>query len=191
MTDPRTHNAAIDAAIHKIDNFLMTKTALPVERVVDAKAALSALRLPEDSQPEPAEGAPGVKPRYFALQSATGAHVGMWDDGKIAALAHAKEHPDGEIIEMVPLSALTSSGPSVEKWQPIETAPKDDTPHIRGTWICDFGGRPTYWQADSGYLTEYGYFVNYEGEEFSFRPSDYSHWTPLLAPPLASDKGAV
>ncbi|MBR9766077.1 MAG: hypothetical protein GYB53_21810 [Rhodobacteraceae bacterium] len=47
----------------------------------------------------------GVKPRYFGVWSATGVHIGVWDDGK-TAYGVLSEYPGGQIVEMVPVSAL-------------------------------------------------------------------------------------
>lgn len=40
--------------------------------------------------------------RLFGVWSVTGVHIGVWNDGLIAAMVHADEHPHGRLLEMVP-----------------------------------------------------------------------------------------
>lgn len=75
-------------------------------------------------------------------------------------------------------------------WQPIETAPKDGTGHLRGRWINSQGKRPT-WTVDSGYVDDDGEFVSFNGNETGWQTDDYTHWMPLPAPPPLSFQDRV
>jgi len=74
------------------------------------------------------------------------------------------------------------------EWQPIETAPKDGTPHVRGLWVCDAtSGYPLYWQVDAGCEhTDDGDWILSDGYTSGWHADDYSHWMPLPEPPQYS-----
>ena len=69
-------------------------------------------------------------------------------------------------------------------WQPIETAPKcDGVAHIRGVWVHSATTRKRmYFDVCPGYL-ESGDFIAMDGEDYGWRPEDYSHWMHLPEPP--------
>lgn len=71
----------------------------------------------------------------------------------------------------------------MSEWQPIETAPKDATYHVRGLWVhrSDTGER-LCWECVAGYIDEYGDFVDHGGDA-PWRADDYTHWMPLPEPP--------
>ena len=68
---------------------------------------------PAPEAPKGGEGLPGVMPRYFAVQSVTGVHIGMWENGKIASEV-LSEYPGGKIIEMVDVHAVPRPTPASE-----------------------------------------------------------------------------
>ena len=72
---------------------------------------IDAALTPAPEAPKDGEGLPGVMPRYFAVQSVTGVHIGMWENGKIASEV-LSEYPGGKIIEMVDVHAVPRATPS-------------------------------------------------------------------------------
>ena len=75
-------------------------------------------------------------------------------------------------------------------WQPIETAPRDGTGHVRGLWVHSAKtGKPIYWEAIAGYVNDDCEFVDHDSNA-PWRADDYTHWMPLPAPPCATWKGA-
>jgi len=70
------------------------------------------------------------------------------------------------------------------EWQPIETAPKDGTPHVRGMWTYDLmTGKAIEWMSDAGYEDEDGDWVLSDACLSGWRAEDYTHWIPLPKPP--------
>lgn len=70
-------------------------------------------------------------------------------------------------------------------WQPIETAPQDDTRHIRGLWVrhAPKGVEPTYyWEAHIGHVTDEGCFDVAHGDDAGWEPDSYTHWMPEPKP---------
>lgn len=71
------------------------------------------------------------------------------------------------------------------QWQPIETAPKDETYHVRGLWVhSSKTGERLYWESIAGYVADDGDFVDHDSNA-PWRAEDYTHWMPLPAPPAA------
>jgi hypothetical protein len=72
-------------------------------------------------------------------------------------------------------------------WQPIETAPNDGTPHVRGLWVTiKREGKPDEreWRYEAGYINDAGDFVDSDyGENFGWEPDQYDAWAPLPAAP--------
>ena len=67
-------------------------------------------------------------------------------------------------------------------WQPIETAPNDETQHVRGLWVCkNRTGKRLHWEAIAGRMED-GDFCDHDGNA-PWWPEDYSHWMPLPEPP--------
>jgi hypothetical protein len=61
----------------------------------------------------------------------------------------------------------------------MKNAPTD-TPHLRGVWVINARTQqPTYFEANSGYIDDSGEFVSFNGDEFGWHPSEYTHWSPL------------
>ena len=74
------------------------------------------------------------------------------------------------------------------EWQPIETAPKDGTGHVRGLWVHSAKtGKAIYWEAIAGYVNDDGDFVDHDSNA-PWRADDYTHWMPLPAPPDSERK---
>jgi hypothetical protein len=73
------------------------------------------------------------------------------------------------------------------KWQPIETAPTEDgVLHLRAVWVYSHStGKRLYFDICAGCLNE-GEFESMSGDDYGWRPEDYTHWTPLPAPPKES-----
>jgi hypothetical protein len=73
----------------------------------------------------------------------------------------------------------------MSEWQPIETAPKDGTPHLRGLWVkrISQGEFWDMWDMDVGHIDDCGDFLNLYGEELGWEADDYTHWMPLPEPP--------
>lgn len=70
----------------------------------------------------------------------------------------------------------------VPQWFPIETAPKDGTPHLRALQVDRSGF--IFWEAHAGRINdETGEFQDLGGEYTGWDADDYTHWTPLLAWP--------
>ncbi len=67
-------------------------------------------------------------------------------------------------------------------WQPIETAPKDGRPHVRGLWVTNNRTGAKWWETISGRIDDGGDFVDHDGNS-PWRHEDYSHWMPLPPPP--------
>ena len=120
--------------------------------------------------------AAGTEPSWFAVQSVSGAHVGMWEDEGIARRVFNDEYPDGMFIPLYTSPAPLPVGVT-DSWQPIETAPKD------GTEVLVTG--PLYNDSAKGrYRTiaafkEDGWYENqaaYPEENLLWEPT---HWTPL------------
>jgi hypothetical protein len=74
-------------------------------------------------------------------------------------------------------------------WQPIETAPSEDhVPHVRGLWVYSAQtGCALYFDMCAGYL-QCGDFISNGGEDYGWRPEDYTHWMPLPEPPAQEDR---
>jgi hypothetical protein len=70
------------------------------------------------------------------------------------------------------------------EWQPIETAPKEDQVlHARGVWVhSNATGNRLYFDVCAGYLQD-GDFLAADGDDYGWRPEDYTHWMPLPEPP--------
>jgi hypothetical protein len=89
-----------------------------------------------------------------------------------------------EADELDRLASAIRAIPVPEAWQPIETAPKDNTPHIRGLWVYARGTRlALYWDAVAGYTTDDGQFVTLSADDTGWDADDYTHWMPMPAPP--------
>lgn len=72
----------------------------------------------------------------------------------------------------------------MSEWQPIETAPNDGTPHIRGLHVHNNRGDFIYWDCHAGRINdETGQFEDLGGEHTGWDADDYTHWTTLLEPP--------
>lgn len=75
----------------------------------------------------------------------------------------------------------------MSEWQPIETAPKDGTRHVRGLWVTvTSGDRPTRkeWHEYVGYVSDDGRFVDPDySDDFGWYANDFTHWTALPPPP--------
>jgi hypothetical protein len=69
----------------------------------------------------------------------------------------------------------------MSEWQPIDTAPKDGTPHLRGLWVNTSTG--DVWDIDAGYIDDHGDFLDLFGDVLGWDVEDYSHWMPLPEPP--------
>ena len=64
------------------------------------------------------------------------------------------------------------------EWQPIETAPKDGTGHVRRLWVHSAKpGKAIH------YVNDDGEFVDHDGNA-PWRADDYTHCTPLPPPPV-------
>ena len=68
------------------------------------------------------------------------------------------------------------------EWQPIETAPKDGTPHVRGLWVTSNRTGARWWESIAGYVDDDGEFVDHDGNA-PWHGDDYTHWMPLPEPP--------
>ncbi len=66
-----------------------------------------------------------------------------------------------------------------------ENPPPPESSHIRGLWVFRAKTKERlYFQASLGHIhDETGEFVGEYDEDFGFAAEDYTHWTPLLAPP--------
>jgi len=73
-----------------------------------------------------------------------------------------------------------------EGWQPIETAPIDNTPHVRGLWIMvNSAGKGIRWECVAGSIDRSeGEFFDHDSNT-PWRADEYSHWMPLPAAPDA------
>lgn len=72
----------------------------------------------------------------------------------------------------------------MSEWQPIETAPNDGTPHIRGLHVHNNRGDFIYWDCHAGRINdETGQFEDLGGEHTGWDADDYTHWTTLPEPP--------
>lgn len=69
------------------------------------------------------------------------------------------------------------------QWQPIETAPKDDTLHVRGLIVRNKRYGNSWWEAICGRIDDDGEFLDHDGNA-PWRAEDYSHWIPLPEPPV-------
>ena len=78
-------------------------------------------------------------------------------------------------------------GRDVMEWQPIETAPKDGAPHIRGLWVTSSKTGESWWEAICGFIDDDGDFVDHDGNA-PWYPEDYNYWLPLPEPPSAPIK---
>ena len=68
-------------------------------------------------------------------------------------------------------------------WQPIETAPKDETLHVRALWVFSSKTRtPIRWEPVAGYIDDSGEFLDHDGNS-PWRAEDYTHWQPLPPAP--------
>lgn len=58
-----------------------------------------------------------IMPRYFAVYSRTGVHIGVWEDGFIASQV-LSEYPGGRIIETVEVASIRALTPAdiLAKW---------------------------------------------------------------------------
>ena len=54
------------------------------------------------------------EPSYFAVETATGVHVGMWRDRELAVDV-LNDFSGGRLVELVPRTALTASKARVER----------------------------------------------------------------------------
>lgn len=74
------------------------------------------------------------------------------------------------------------------EWQPIETAPKDGTIHIRGLWVTVKGVKAKEFQQFIGFIDEDGDFKDMVYfDDFGWAAKDYTHWMPLPEPPEQDD----
>jgi hypothetical protein len=71
------------------------------------------------------------------------------------------------------------------EWQPIETAPKDETHHVRGLFVHNNKTKRSYWESIAGHLDEDGEFVDHDGNS-PWRADDYEYWHALAEPPTPS-----
>ena len=71
------------------------------------------------------------------------------------------------------------------KWQPIETAPRDSSLHVRGLWVYHSrNGERLYWDAVAGYVDqESGDFLQTCGDDCGWDRADFTHWMSLPPPP--------
>lgn len=67
-------------------------------------------------------------------------------------------------------------------WQPIETAPKDGTLHVRGLTVRNRRTGVCWWEAIAGRVDDDGDFVDHDGN-CPWRTEDYEYWMPLPEPP--------
>ena len=75
------------------------------------------------------------------------------------------------------------------QWQPIETAPRDGTPHLRGLHVV--GPHGASWDVLSGYVDCDGEFVDQFGDDPGWSDEDFTHWMPLPTPPDSPKEAAV
>lgn len=82
--------------------------------------------------------------------------------------------------------------PSVlDGWLPIETAPDDGTPHVRGLHVFSDGDF-LYWDAVAGHIDpEDGIFYDEGGDVIGWDAMDFTHWHPLSAAPTLAGKGGA
>ena len=61
--------------------------------------------------------------------------------------------------------AIIDALPELQGWQPIETAPTDGTPHVRGLWVNPTkAGGYTYWESIAGAIDDgEGEFLDHDG----------------------------
>ena len=82
--------------------------------------------------------------------------------------------------------AIIAGLPELQGWQPIETAPTDGTPHVRGLWVNPTkAGGYTYWESIAGAIDDgEGEFLDHDGNA-PWHAEDYVRWMPLPAAPDA------
>lgn len=70
-------------------------------------------------------------------------------------------------------------------WQPIETAP--DGLHLRAAWVYNVPNHDWMIEVHSGYVDDYGMFVNQYGDTYGIAPNGYFGWQPQ--PPAPGGEG--
>ena len=77
-----------------------------------------------------------------------------------------------------------------EGWLPIDSAPDDGTPHVRGLHVfSNDDGRLLYWDAYVGRIdTEDGIFYDLGGDVIGWEAMDFTHWRPLPPAPKLAGK---
>jgi hypothetical protein len=114
-----------------------------------------------------------------------------YDKGGDKAIACGLYITSGSILALI--DTPTPSTPSPEavaraalEWQPIDTAPQDDgVLHVRALWVYSSSTKkPLYFEACAGVVSD-GDFVSISGDDYGWRPEDYTHWMPLPEPPAA------
>jgi hypothetical protein len=82
------------------------------------------------------------------------------------------------------LRAALAAAPPVDGWQPIETAPRDETKVL--LW-SDGGAVFGSWRVDKGYASKKPMWLDESYDDFSCGfasvPLDPTHWMPLPQPP--------
>lgn len=73
-------------------------------------------------------------------------------------------------------------------WLPIESAPNDGTPHVRGLHVYAPDGQFLYWDIEAGHIDpEDGQFYDQGGEVSGWSSNDFTHWMPLAGAPETNE----
>ena len=186
-TEDRTHVTLTSALLFAQHVLRMAQQA---GNSTDQLRFKSACEISGDKHPEYVRGYEAAMDTVCKTQQAgepVGWHV-TYTNGFDFMTDDIDELDDAADVEsIVPLytAPQAQTAPIPTGWQRIETAP--DGLHLRAAWVYNVPNHDWIIEVHSGYVDDYGMFVNQYGDTYGIAPNGYFGWQPL--PPAPGGEG--